>query len=304
MARRLWGDLVGERPNERTPVSTLFALLLVAFVALALSACSLNPTQPGATPAPTATSTSQATEVSATVAPSPVANSGSTPQAAPTTAGPGPAATRAVQAPTIVTGAQPPAITPTSTPPPPTPAATPARVVTPSPNLTVVPGPTPPDSATPGPTSAALERFTAETQPYSIAYPTDWTVRPGGVESGDVRGDLFEAPVNEVSANVLSEEPAAGGPTTTEAYLAATIRAIEVGGSGPVVRLGTTPIAGGEAALIGWGDRSRPARTTEVTQAVWVSGGRGWVATLATPLGGRSEFLPTFQRMLVSFQPR
>ena len=149
-----------------------------------------------------------------------------------------------------------------------------------------------------------LRRFDSQLHPYGILYPRQWSARGDAFRSGDVRGDLFSAPAREdVSLNILSE-PLRGEALDTEGYARLTARAIqEATGKEPRRGRGAT-VAGTDAAVLEWEDRSRPLQVREVTQAVWVAGDRGWVATLSTPQGRRARYVPVFLRMLETMQLR
>lgn len=139
--------------------------------------------------------------------------------------------------------------------------------------------------------------------PYELQLPAGWSARPGGFAQGDLRGDLFTAAVPGVDVNVLSEAlPSALSQNQLE-YVRLTRDALGKGGYTDVAEAGTMPVATVTAALLTFTDYGRPEQTTRVTQAVWVQGGRGWVATLVQPAGAPDQ-TGQFREMLASFRAR
>lgn len=176
----------------------------------------------------------------------------------------------------------------------PQPIPAPAGTAAPSPGAAVAAG-----------TPRAAEWFDSALYPYRVRPPQGWVARAGGFRSGDVRGDLLEprSARDAVSITVLSE--ALGGRSLDPAgYARLTEEGIERDG-GPVVARGEEiAVAGGTAPLLLWDDLSRPLRSYEIAQAVWVSGDRGWVVTLAAPRGERALYLPALRALLRTFETR
>jgi hypothetical protein len=157
-----------------------------------------------------------------------------------------------------------------------------------------------------GPLPAGYTRFTSKANPYSIGYPKGWRAQGNAVRFGDIRADVFTPPVARggggASINVLSERLPAGLNLDTERYVELTLENLRRGGAKPK-QVGRLP-AGDEEAILVQGASATGAANVELRQAVWVAGGRGWVATLATPKNQLGKYLPEFRRMVSTFETR
>ena len=266
----------------------------VLIVAAGLSACSIGGGGAPAASAPTPTAAIGA------VAPAPTGDAGG-PAAVPTL----PAAPTAVlgataTAPALATVAEAATITSTVGP-------TAAATVQPTEAATARPA----GEATEAPATlpAGYRRFASRISPYSIGYPSFFRVRGDASElrRSGVRGDLFVSrrPGRDaISANVIAEQLPRGSNIDSSRYADLSIGVIERSTDAEVRRAGETTVAGERAYLIEWTDRSRPRRTTEITQALFVAGGRGWVVSFGAPPGRRAANRPIIDSMLRTFQLR
>lgn len=180
--------------------------------------------------------------------------------------------------------------------------ATPASTGASTPVATFPPGPTVEVTSQPD----SYRRFASKINPYAIRYPAGWTARGDDFRFGDVRGDVFvkDGTGSQVHVNVLSEQLPTDDAPDARRYLKLTTDQIERNGGVDLHRSGEVGVAGGRGFLIAWSDRSRPKQVAQITQAVWVVNGRGWVATLTTPSGQRSRYLPLFRSMLATLRVR
>lgn len=260
-------------------------VLLLLCISLVLVSCSLGGADP--TPARQPTAAAQATPRAGETV-SNVQTPPATPEAAPAAESPGPLdATPPVVAPTVEPIETVEAtVVPTETMPEPT-----ETVVEP----TVVAAPLP----------AGYRRFSSKVNPYSIGYPRAWRARGNAFQFGSIRGDLFLQPTagTTVSVNVLAE-PLRGQQISTAEYVRLNLEQISRANGPKPKRAGTVRAAGSDAVLITRLDRSRPRLVLEITQAIWIQGGRGWVVTLANPQGQRTRYLPVLRTILRSMQVR
>ncbi|MDP9379581.1 MAG: hypothetical protein M3Q29_05415 [Chloroflexota bacterium] len=263
-------------PGNRFAILTrgICWLLMALMLGLALSGCRIGSTSDPVQPTPTTPASSDTTP-----APTALATLPMTPAATATTTSPVRArgtATAGEASPGVPTTATLPILTPSAGP-----------------------------IATGTATLQELQPFTSETHPYSIGYPGGWTASGGGLRVGDVRGDVFSTrtQTGEVSVNVLSEQ-LPDAELDTERYAQLTSEQIQRSGVKSPARAGETTVAGNTAVLLNWEDVSRPGQVYEITQAVWVANGRGWVVTLAAPRGERARYLPVLRSMLGSMQLR
>ncbi len=189
--------------------------------------------------------------------------------------------------------------------------------IQPSPALTAQATTEPPGEATAEPTveptqapvalPSGYRRFTSKVNPYTIGYPRAWTVRGDALASSGLKGDLFirqQRGQVAASVNVIAEEIPAGTTLSSRQYLDISLQQIRRQLDVRPQRTGQTTVAGERAYLIRYQDKSRPQQTVEITQALWVAGGRGWVVTLGNVPGERRAGLPVFNEMLKTFQLR
>lgn len=144
--------------------------------------------------------------------------------------------------------------------------------------------------------------FVSQLYPYQLQLPAGWAAVPGGFVRGDLQGDLFTPTgAGGVQVNVLSETLPADLAQNQAQYLQLTREALLKSGYSDVRDAGTTMAGGTSAALLTFTDYGRPQQVTQVTQAVWAAGGRGWVATLVQP-EGVPDHSPQLREMLASFR--
>lgn len=138
--------------------------------------------------------------------------------------------------------------------------------------------------------------YTSKLHRYQIGYPRGWYARA----NKQYRMDGF-APRSStgVSIFVMGEVLPRGKRVDPEVYLRTVLGYMELDPD-DVRRDGKVPAGStGKALLVSWADKSRSER---VTQAVWVSGSRAWVAWLSTPSDGHETYLDTLKTMLSTFQ--
>ncbi|MDQ3328964.1 MAG: hypothetical protein M3506_10645 [Chloroflexota bacterium] len=163
---------------------------------------------------------------------------------------------------------------------------------------------TPRATATPVSVVAKLprgyERFTSAVHPYSIGYPDGWRAVGDAFRVGNISGDIFldeRVSGGRVSINVLADDVSDAEDVQLAQYVDAVIAQIKKSRGQTVQRAGTARAGKQRAALLVFSDAG-----TDYTQAVWLSNGRGWVATLGTPRGQRKRYRPVLVTMLRTLQ--
>ncbi len=163
---------------------------------------------------------------------------------------------------------------------------------------------TPRPTATTAPVVAELpagyERITSDVHPYSIGYRDGWRAVGDAFRVGNISGDIFldeRVSGGRVSINVLAEDVSDDEDVQLAQYVDAVIAQIKKSRGQTVQRAGTARAGKQRAALLVFSDAG-----TDYTQAVWLSNGRGWVATLGTPRGQRKRYRPVLVTMLRTLQ--
>ena len=154
-----------------------------------------------------------------------------------------------------------------------------------------------------GATAEGFRQFTSSGKGYSISYPETWSIEEGAFSSGDISGDGFLAPEPEndffANVNVLCE-PIPEGTTTDEYYEAALESLRSQGVDAQEVDEITV---GGSTGRLLYYTSSFQEQTLDFAQVATAQGACGWVITLTTAEGSRSEYLDEFIEMVASFQP-
>ncbi len=163
---------------------------------------------------------------------------------------------------------------------------------------------TPRPTATLAPVVAKLPRgyewFTSDVHPYSIGYPDGWRAVGDAFRVGNISGDIFvdeRVSGGKVSINLLAEDVPDDEDVQRAQYVDAVIAQIKKSRGQTVQRAGTARAGKQRAALLVFSDAA-----TDYTQAVWLSNGRGWVATLGNPRGQRKRYRPVLVSMLRTLQ--
>lgn len=179
---------------------------------------------------------------------------------------------------------------------------TPTAEVTPTEAL---PTSTAPDGA-PGndvPLPKGYKLFESEIHPYSIGYPSGWTARPEAIKVGDISADAFvkqrRAQSNaDAVVNVISQPLPPGRRITSREYLRLNAESIKRIQGATLQNIGEVTVDGEKAYLVAWKYKKGAEPGYDSTQAYWVDGDQGWVATLTTQRGERDKHLPIFKEML------
>ncbi len=257
-------------------------MVATALAAVALAACGGQANQPGATKAPTQSTSQQPTSAPTQAVSKATATSG--PSATTTTVAPTAAATTV---PTVAATAVPTIVQPTASPTKTKSAKKPTKQPIQA-NVKVPKG---------------WEKFTSKSLPYAIAYPKGWKpTKKGGVSIGTSKGDefLYVKGGHLGTFNVVSEQVPSFVDTDT--YLQLSVRQIKKVAQGGVKQLGKVKVDGTQGRLIRWHIKGSK---TQITQALWTKGNRGWVVTLGTKdQKDLSYFMPMFKKMLATVRTR
>jgi hypothetical protein len=151
-------------------------------------------------------------------------------------------------------------------------------------------------AATAAPVPSDFETFSSRSQPYSIGYPAEWDAQTDAYTYEDLHYDVFTG--DGATVTLGSEKLPGAIRISEEFYVQRSISGIEE--DGVTVRRAGETVAGGRRAYL----LTHVDGEDEFTQAVWLDGDRGWVASLSNPIGERAQHQPVFEEMLRTFRAR
>lgn len=163
------------------------------------------------------------------------------------------------------------------------------------PALAVSPGTLPTPTGT---VPSGYRLFRSKVAPYTIAYPADWTPKPGSPEQGREAADLFVAPAGRAQAAVTITTQALRNDVTLDQYCLLTAKQLEDAGAS-IIERESRSLDGRLACALSYRLRSG-ADYLAVRHLLFIDGNRGWgVLLMATP-GTTPELLKIYDAMVGS----